>query len=267
MKTWTNLMLATLAFLVIAKLVASTYRKKAKQSAEKVWSFTDDYLLSEYSMQALIGIIATILGVTLGLHLSDVEARRHNIDSINHLFCTAYNDIEKKFAENDLFFSKSENESYSFRDYIVKRPAAIDYLLDNELSRQLIDQEIYIQLLDIRENLNLHLDKAARKGSPTESDKELLNLYYQYLKRTIYLAFLDINQGNTKDDIRILARTNSIWFLTKLGVINGLDEQEAFDASALLYMETYPERLTQDGNKSDLELGDMDYPNWLFLKD
>jgi len=290
MLCWTIILIVVLVFSVFIKLFsgwfAKKYEKRTPTRIAKIMLFVDKYFLSDFSMQVLIGIMATFVGVTLSLHMSNIdtqnrdnmskaEIQKQNIKSVNQLLSLTYNDIAKQLTEYDLFYDvivESYDTSYdTLKDYVRKKPASIDYLVDNELTSKLIDQEIYLQMLDLRANLYLKINNTEQIDRSEKTiflrDINKINLYYEYFQRTVYLAFLNITNANTIDDICILMRTNTVWFTTKLLVIDGMEEQEAFNSAIMIYAETYPERLTEDGDELRLELGNMEYPEWLFLKD
>lgn len=278
---WTITLIIVLIILIFIKLLFGLLVKKNLQRepkrVDKPISFVEKYLLSDYSMQALIGVIATILGVTLGLHLSNTETQKNNLKTVNQLLSLTYNDISRQLAEYNLFYDENERKKYNIetydilKDYLGKKPASIDFLLDSDLSRNLLHHEIYMQMLDIRTNLYLNMNNANHMDCSEETEllreAELINLYYEYFQRNAYLAFLYTTKSNTIDDIFLLMRTNNVWFISKLGEINGMEEQEAFNSAVLIYMEAYPDRLTKDDVDIKLELGAIEYPKWLILKD
>ena len=145
-----------------------------------------------------------------------------------------------------------------------------DYLLDNELSAKGIDQELYIRMLDIRANLYLHINKADQIAFSEESafirEASIVNLYYRYFQRTAFLAYLHITQANTTDDIYAAMVGNIVLFDTFFGIFNGREVQDAFNETVLKYMNLYPDRLIQTTDSLMLDIGIMEYPQWLFLE-
>lgn len=235
--------------------------KKPGGNTEKWKGFRwfQENVLNEHAMNYIIGIIATIVGVTLAIDVTNYDVHKNEKADVKSMLETVYRDVWEARAEKNIPFVNHEDDPDSllafFDRFVLRIPYTAELLVANEIANRVIPSIGLIKLQDVVFGLKGSSERIGTyditQYDELLSERVTLDVYYERLIRFIYITY-EYLQGNIGESELEIAYS----IAGELGLIRLyrriVDDDTAFESIARATASMYYTALDVGGRKEEL---------------
>lgn len=217
------------------KIVDFSRIKSNRLNKKLIWIQRN--VLHDYVMQFVIGMISTIIGITLGIGITNYDTDQKDRERTLEILRFIYYDLDAQMKSLDSLHETKEKLGYAtFIDEIHQRPiehlSMLDVMLNDSNYVEIIHPTLHIQIIDIRDSIVASITRINNdKGLDEERFEDewnLLKLYYEYMQNSVFLAMQNILGEVTNEDIVLYMNSNRFYMDLNNYINLGYSKEDAF---------------------------------------